>query len=158
VLRQETTGMRHTTAAATIISKMKPEKIGRTLGIGLRIAGRVAGERIAASAQTAPAAPPASTASGPSGNQNTDRTVGSASITRGLSGFLRPFRRVGGILWLEVTGSFFFLFALVAGVGLLRSRPAHLHGPYDRNFLAALVVIVVFSYLGVTSFWRARKK
>jgi hypothetical protein len=75
-----------------------------------------------------------------------------------VSGFLRPFRRVGGILWLEVTGTFFFLFALSSGVALWRTRPSHLDGPYDKNFLAAAAILVVFLYLGASSFWRARKR
>jgi hypothetical protein len=31
-------------------------------------------------------------------------------------------------------------------------------GPDHRTFLSAAVVVTVFLYLGVTSFWRARKK
>src|ERR1700733_5761472 len=38
---------------ATIINGMKPHSIGRTLGIGLRVAGRIAGQRAEASGQNA---------------------------------------------------------------------------------------------------------
>jgi hypothetical protein len=79
-------------------------------------------------------------------------------VARGLGGFLRPFRRVGGILWLEVTGAFFLLFVLAAALPLWRNRPSHLYGPYDKNFLAAAGIMVVFFYLGVSSFWRARRR
>ena len=79
-------------------------------------------------------------------------------MARGVGGFLRPFRRVGGILWLEMTGAFFFLFVVAATLPLWRYRPSHLNGPYDKNFLAAVGIMVVFFYLGVSSFWRARKR
>ena len=79
-------------------------------------------------------------------------------VARGVGGFLRPFSRIGGILWLEVTGVFFFLFVLVFGMALLRTRPNHLAGPYDKAFLASAALLLVFLYLGVSSFWRARRK
>jgi hypothetical protein len=65
---------------------------------------------------------------------------------------------VGGILWLEITGAFFLLFALVSGMAMWRTRPSSLNGPYDKNFLAAAGILVVFFYLGVSSFWRARRR
>jgi hypothetical protein len=79
-------------------------------------------------------------------------------LARGVGGFLKPFRRVGGTLWLEMTGAFFFLFVVAAALPLWRNRPSHLNGPYDKNFLAAAGIMVVFFYLGVSSFWRARKR
>jgi hypothetical protein len=79
-------------------------------------------------------------------------------VARGVGGFLRPFRRVGGILWLEMTGAFFFLFVVASGLYMWPNRPSHLHGPYDKNFLAAAGIMVVFFYLGVSSFWRARRR
>jgi hypothetical protein len=84
--------------------------------------------------------------------------VVAGSVARGVGGFLRPFRRVGGVLWLEVTGAFFFVFALAAGLSLWRTRPSQFNGPYDKNFLAAAVILVVFFYLGASSFWRARRR
>jgi hypothetical protein len=79
-------------------------------------------------------------------------------LSRGLGGFLKPFRRVGGILWLEVTGVFFLLPVLVFTPTLWRSRMSYAHGPDHRTFIASAIVVVVFSYLGVSSFWRARRK
>jgi hypothetical protein len=140
---------------------MKPHSIGRALGIGLRVAGRIAGQRISAGAQAAASAPQIQQSADPAvQSRAAGRTAGKASrsVTRGVGGFLRPFRRVGGILWLEVTGVFFFLFVLVFGMALWRSRPNHLEGPYDRTFLASAALLLVFLYLGVSSFWRARRK
>jgi len=79
-------------------------------------------------------------------------------LARGVGGFLKPFRRVGGTLWLEMTGAFFFLFVVAAAKPLWQYRPSHLNGPYDKSFLAAAGIMVVFFYLGASSFWRARRR
>jgi hypothetical protein len=158
---------------------MYPRNIGRALGISVRVAGRIAGQRIAAAAQPAPTAPgsvnrsanrsanpvdinsvrtqsadPATRAQ--SQAQTASRTA--AQTTRGLnagiSGFLRPFSRIGGIVWLEVTGSFFLLFAAVFALRLWQNWSGI--GAISRDF--AIGAAVVFLYLGVTSFWRARRK
>jgi hypothetical protein len=140
---------------------MRPENIGRVLGIGVRVAGRVAGQRLA-DTQPPASAPPAST----QGNQHsaTAASRGRAAaqaggnFSRGLAGFLKPFRRVGGALWLEVTGVFFFLPVLVFAPTMWRTRLSFLHGPDHRTFIASTVVVVLFLYLAVTSFWRARRR
>jgi hypothetical protein len=140
---------------------MKPHSIGRALGIGLRVAGRIIGQRAAAGAQAAASAPARQPTAGPAvQNRATGQAAGQVArgVARGMSGFLRPFRRIGGILWLEVTGVFFFLFVLVFGMALWRTRPNHLDGPYDKTFLASAALLLVFLYLGVSSFWRARRK
>jgi hypothetical protein len=140
---------------------MRPEAFGRVLGIGLRVAGRVAGQRIGGSAQptgsaSASGASPQSPAANPQFPKRMAMT--SAGVTRGLAGFLKPFRRVGGILWLEVTGVFFFLPVLVFTPTLWRTRFSYAHGPDHRTFVASAIVVVLFFYLGVSSFWRARRK
>jgi len=141
---------------------MKPETIGRVFGTGLRVAGRMAGQRINAAAQSSqtaanaanPASHPPSAYTAPA----PPRTAPSGTLGKGLAGFFRPFRRVGGKVWLEVTGVFFFLPVLVFSPTLWRTRFSYAHGPDHRTFLASAVVVVIFFYLGVTSFWRARKR
>jgi hypothetical protein len=144
---------------------MKPLSIGRALGIGVRVAGRIAGEKLAASGQTAanaPARQPATVSAEQS--QSAEKTAGQAAgkatrgIARGIGGFLRPFRRVGGILWLEVTGVFFLLPVVVFSPKLWQLRASWQHGPNHSTFLFTAGIVVVFFYLGVSSFWRARKK
>lgn len=141
---------------------MKPQTIGRALGIGLRIAGRIAGQQLAASAETAANAPARPQAAAPTAEQS--RTKGKAAgqvtrgVARGVGGFLRPFSRVGGILWLEVTGVFFFLPVVVFSPNLWRMRASWLHGPEHSTFLVTAGIVVLFFYLSVSSFWRARKK
>lgn len=80
------------------------------------------------------------------------------SVKRGIGGFLQPFRRVGGILWLEVTGVFFLLPVLVFGPNLWRYRASYAQGPDHRTFLVSACFVVVFLYLGISSFWRARRR
>jgi len=143
--------------------------IGRVLGIGVRVAGRIAGQRLAAHPQSAAAVPqvqqPAPVAD--SGAQN--RAAGQAavratvqarqSVSRGVGGFLRPFRRVGGILWLEVTGVFFLLFAaMFVWRGAWPARASYAHGPDHWTFLVFTGLALVFLYLGISAFWRASRR
>ena len=118
------------------------------------MAGRVAGQRIAGqSAQPAAGQPQADTGARARAAGQTTRNVG-----RGISGFLKPFRTVGGKIWLEVVGAFFFLPVLAFSPVLWRTRASWHEGPDHRAFLSAAVIIVIFLYLGVSSFWRAGRR
>jgi hypothetical protein len=140
---------------------MKPETVGRVLGIGLRVAGRVAGQRIrSASGEAGPLPGRFGSAESPQqpASAKGEKLRPSGSLVRGAGGVLQPFRRVGGIIWLEVTGVFFFLPVLVFAPTLWRTRSSFAHGPDHRTFLASAIVVGVFFYLGVTSFWRAYRR
>jgi hypothetical protein len=147
---------------------MKPQTIGRVLGIGVRVVGRMAGQTLMGSAQSAPA-----TGTSPSARQpiTIDAATGSAGrvsgraagratagVARGVGGFFKPFRRVGSIVLLEVVGVFFFLFVLVFGSWAWRLRDHALHGTDHSRFLLYVAMTLVFLYLSVSSFWRARRK
>lgn len=80
------------------------------------------------------------------------------SVARGLGGFIRPFQRVGSIVFLEVTGVFFLLFVLVFGQMVWRMRMSYAQGPDHLKFLAAAGLTLFFLYLTVSSFWRAHRK
>ena len=143
---------------------MKAERIGRALGIGIRVAGRIAGQRIAAGSRAAQPRPVGSATISGAANRAPVQAAARATILagqgvkQGVGGFLRPFRRVGGILWLEVTGVFFLLFALVFAWYMWQSWTAHAqHGGY-RNVALSGVCLVLFLYLGLSSFWRASKR
>jgi hypothetical protein len=145
---------------------MRPQNIGRALGIGVRIAGRIAGRRIMGVAQPGASAPHVDaqtvTAASQRVAQVQSQARAAASITaqtsrgvsKGIGGFLRPFRRVAGIVWLEVTGTFFLLFAALFGLRLWQSWSGI--GQISRYL--SIGAAVVFLYLGVTSFWRARHR
>jgi hypothetical protein len=144
---------------------MKPQSIGRVLGTGLRVAGRMAGERVAASAKAAantPGTPPAGQAAVETraGDRAAGQAAGKATrnVARGVGGFLRPFGRVGGIVWLEVTGVFFFLFVIVFGRALWMYRASFAQGPDHQKFLVSVPLLLVFLYLSVSAFWRANRK
>jgi hypothetical protein len=111
-----------------------------------------------ASQRMAAGATPATQAGG--GAAARGKTAGrmAAGVARGMGGFLRPFRRVGGILWLEVTGSLFLLPVVVFAPTLWRIRASWAHGSDHRTFLLTAGVMAVFLYLGVSSFWRARRR
>jgi hypothetical protein len=138
---------------------MRPKTIGRTLGIGLRVAGRVAGQRLAAQAQGAGNIQPNEQVQHAGNHRMAGQSAGRASrgLARGISGFLRPFGLVGRALWLEIVGVFFLLPVLIFGSAMWRIRASWEHGPDHRAFLISGVIVVIFLYLSITSFWRARK-
>ncbi len=153
------------TVAATIIIVMKPQTIGRVLGIGMRVAGRMAGQRLAGAGQGTASHNASRPVTVPGvGRQPSGRATGQAagrasgSLARGLGGFVRPFRRLGGILFLEVVGVFFALFVLVFAQTMWRMRASYAHGPDHQKFLISAGLLVVFLYLTISSFWRAQRK
>jgi hypothetical protein len=138
---------------------MRAQNIGRALGVGLRVAGRIAGERLAAGAQNASTASnlaDGAVAQRRSAGQVAGRATG--GLARGVSGFLRPFRRVGGILWLEITGVFFLLPVVAFAPKLWAVRASWAQGPDHGRFLITAALTAVFLYLSITSFWRARQR
>ena len=94
----------------------------------------------------------------------THRTAGQAAgrasrgLYRGLSGFLRPFARVGHALWLEIVGVFFLVPVLIFGAAMWRMRASWEHGPNHTIFLASGAIVIMFLYLSITSFMRAWRK
>jgi len=148
---------------------MNANEIGKRLGIGVRVAGRIAQQRAEAAANQ-PGAPTGASGAGPSSaprimpnaadireaRQKTHKLTRAAG--RGVGGFLRPFGRVGGILWLEVTGFFFGMFALFFAQDLWHARAGYASGPLHQRFLIAVALTVVFAYLSISAFWRAKRK
>jgi hypothetical protein len=146
------------------MSKMKPEKIGRSFGVGIRVAGKVLGESLSGTSQAASTVGESMNGSVRAGNAEAAKArgelVGRAArgTGRGVGGFLRPFARIGGILWLEVTGAIFFLFALFFALNLWRMRSDIASGPQHTTFLLTAFFLIIFIYLGASAFWRARRK
>ncbi|MGD0739326.1 MAG: hypothetical protein ABR957_06985 [Terracidiphilus sp.] len=146
--------------------------IGRALGVGVRVAGHIVGQFLAPSAQ--PAGAPQMHQSVPVGSAQQNRagqaaacathqvgqSVGQAgrSVSRGVGGFLRPFRRVGGVLWLEVSGVFFLLPVVVFAAPLWRAVVAYPHTSDHRTLWVTAGIVALFLYLGVSSFWRAHRR
>lgn len=119
-------------------------------------------------ANPSPAAPP--TATGKAAHaaaQSVVRARGARQrLRRGGRGLRettwRTFTRLGGVLWLEVSGVFFGIFALFALGGVWRLRaawhPTPTNMPEHRQLLGALAMLALFGYFTVSNFVRARRR
>jgi hypothetical protein len=158
---------------------MDSVRFGRVLGIGTRLAAKT----FASAVNAAMAPNPAAASKVESGTrQETDGNVSArlaeriadgkvqaAQTSRGLQeggrrfkeAAWRPFVRLSGVLWLELMGVFFGLFAVSSGLGAWRLRSG-LHGAISdvphQKFLIAIGVAVVFGYFSVSSFVRAGRR
>ncbi len=73
--------------------------------------------------------------------------------------FLASVFRAINILWLQITGVFFLLFALVGGVACWKEYRAWTVGKIGPGrALLALCFSLMFTWFAVSSFWRARRK
>jgi hypothetical protein len=71
---------------------------------------------------------------------------------------LRSIGRVLHVLWLEVTGLFFLVLALVGAAAAAREYHRHAAGNGSTaKMLLASAFALLFGYFGVSSFWRSRK-
>jgi hypothetical protein len=71
----------------------------------------------------------------------------------------RPLVRLSGVLWLEVTGVFFGIFALFALGATWRLRGAwHANAADRRSLVGAVAMLAVFGYFCASSFVRARRR
>ena len=149
---------------------MEPNRFGRKLGIGVRVASRMARERAAKAASAAPqsataTATPPPTPPRPAKNYaeparrvgQSSRRVGDATRRFGQA-FFGPLKHVSGTLWLEITGLFFALFAIFFGQNAWRTRLSVLHGPEHNLFLLYAVVTLAFVYFCVSSFVKAARR
>ena len=151
---------------------MDAERFGKALGLGVRATAKAL--RTAAEAAAAPNPRPVQ----PSGTPLAGR-AGSAgrSVARGVvqsrvtaagvkqggkrfgQAFWGPAARAGGVLWYEVTGSFFALFALAAGVEVWRRRMDFFAaaGAREKAWFA-VAMLSAFGWFTVSSFAKARRR
>jgi hypothetical protein len=82
-------------------------------------------------------------------------------VTRGSKQFgaavWSPMVRLSGVLWLEVTGFFFGILAVFAGLGVWKAR-AELHAGTHQHLIGAVAMAAVFGYFCISSFMRARRR
>ncbi len=72
---------------------------------------------------------------------------------------LRSVARAAHLLWLEVTGFFFLVFAAIGGWATYREYGQFAAGKIGAaRVLVAFVFTAVFGYFGLSSFRRARQK
>lgn len=132
---------------------MQPDRVGRKLGVGMRVASGMLRERAAQTAQTVRQDAPVYAARSKSAISGTKK--GAKRFGEAVWG---PFIHAGGVLWLEITGLFFTLFGLFFAQGVYRLRSDWRTGPNHERLLIYAAVAVVFFYFAVSSFYRARRK
>lgn len=151
---------------------MEPNRFGRKLGIGVRVASRMVKERAAqannksasqaASQAAAAAKPPEPRPSAPPPRPTKNYAeparrigVGTRRFGKAIGG---PLAHISGTLWLEITGLFFALFAVFFGQNAWRTRASALHGSEHAHFLLYAIVTLVFVYFCVSSFIKASRR
>ena len=151
---------------------MGSETAGRKLGIGLRLAARAVQQRAAeATAAPAPSNPtnaqaaykaPSGNAAAASSRAASQAKLNAKAVARGTKRFGEalwgPMAHTGGVLWLEITGLFFALFAVYFGQSVFRMRHDYAAGPEHTHFLIYSALTVVFAWFTVSSFNKARQK
>ena len=164
---------------------MDSVRFGRVLGVGTRLAAKTVASAVDAAMSPSPSANLRSPAGGSEASRSADRTPEQAAmaglragratrqaqasgrgLARGGSQLGRsvwgPFARLSGVLWLELTGVFFGLFAVSGAVAAwrlhLQAIQARGQGPAATHMLLSICVSVLFSYFCVSSFMRARRR
>lgn len=160
---------------------MDSVRFGRALGMGARAAAKTLVTAVDAAAAPNPSAarkaqPEQKTtgkaaASGERMGQQVARSAAQAvetgkGLKRGGRRFGQavwtPFVKLSGVLWLEMTGAFFGIFALFAVGGAWKMRAAlhetALNQRAHERFVWAVVMAAVFAYFCVTSFMKAHRR
>ena len=167
-LRVPTRPLRHM-AYSRYTSRMDRVRFGRALGVGARAAAK--SMLNAAEAAAAPS-PSASTPHSRPAAKTPDRPVASriqipdAKVVKNQAHNLKrsvwsPFAKFSTVLWLEVTGLFFGIFALVTGEEVWKWHAAvHLPptAPAAQRLYLYAALFVLFGYFTVSSFVRARRR
>jgi hypothetical protein len=132
---------------------MEPDRLGRKLGIGVRVASGMLRDRASQTAHSMRQEAPAYVQ---------QRTEQGRSVARGAKKFGQsiwgPFAHASGVLWLEITGLFFALFAAFFAQNVYKLRHSWLSGPDHQRFLVYGAVTLLFVYFAFSSFYRARRK
>ena len=156
---------------------MDSVRFGRVLGIGTRLAGKTLVEAVDAATASNPTQPPtpspdrpdppaAPVILPPTRNVAQQARAHTQGVARGSKKFGEalwgPVARASGVLWLEVTGVFFGLIALVGLQGIWAHHSAFhataQNQPEHQHLLLAIALAVVFGYFCVSSFVRASRK
>jgi hypothetical protein len=128
---------------------MDPDRVGRKLGVGVRVAGGMLRDRAAQTTHSMQQQAPVYV--------ERARTVKREGKRFGES-IWGPFAHASGVLWLEVTGLFFGLFGLYFAQNAFRLRHAWQSGAEHQRFILYLLITLVFVYFTLSSFHRAQRK
>jgi hypothetical protein len=128
---------------------MDPDRVGRKLGVGVRVAGGMLRDRAAQTTHSMQQQAPVYV--------ERARTVKREGKRFGES-IWGPFAHASGVLWLEVTGLFFGLFGLYFAQNAFKLRHAWQSGAEHQRFILYLLITLVFVYFTLSSFHRAQRK
>jgi hypothetical protein len=151
-------------SATARLLAMEPNRLGRVLGAGTRIAADKLRERAAQAMANPPttSSTEATAASPriPSAPKAASYAEGAGRLARGAGRFgasmWRPFAHATGVLWLQVTGVFFSMFTLFFVVHA--SQLYRAAGWHNRRVIAYAAFALLFAWFAVTSFWRAQRR
>jgi hypothetical protein len=132
---------------------MEPKKVGRTLGIGVRVASNMLRQRVEQASETRNSRPPA-----PSPPLISRVITAKRGVKAFGQGLLGPFTHAGKLLWLEITGLFFALFALYFAQNVYRVRAAWRQGPEHSHLLLYCTLAAAFAWFSFSSFARAYRR
>jgi len=139
---------------------MGAESAGRKLGIGLRLAARLARDRASPGRAGLPIPTLAVGRSVPA--IPGQASLKAKGIAQGAKRFGEavwgPMAHTGSVLWLEITGLFFALFAAFFGQSVYKFRSDWKGGPDHTHFLIYTGLTALFSIFTVSQFYRARQK
>jgi hypothetical protein len=143
-------------ATATLLC-MEPDRLGRKLGVGVRVASGILRDRASQAAHSMQKEAPVYVEQ--VAQQKVER---GRSAARGARKFGQsiwgPFIHAGSVLWLEITGLFFALFGLFFAQNAYKLRHAWYAGAEHTRFMLYFAVTLVFFYFTFSSFYRARQK
>jgi hypothetical protein len=128
---------------------MEPDRFGRKLGVGVRVASGMLRGRASQAADSMRQEAPAYAERGRSAAR------GAKKFGQSIWG---PFAHASGVLWLEVTGLFFAIFAIFFAQNAYKLRHAWQSGADHQRFILYCVVTLLFCYFTFSSFYRARRK
>jgi hypothetical protein len=128
---------------------MKPERVGRKVGVGMRVASGMLRDRATQTAhsmqQQAPVYAERARVAKREGKRFGERIWG-------------PFAHAGSVLWLEVTGLFFGLFCFYFAQNAFKLRHEWHAGPEHTKLIVYCAIALVFLYFAFSSFLGARRK
>jgi hypothetical protein len=139
---------------------MGAETTGRKLGIGLRLVARAAQKRAGQASSTVTSSHALNTKTVPAvAAQASSRTKAIAQGTKRFGEAVwGPMAHTGSVLWLEITGLFFALFAAFFGQSVYKFRNDWKGGPDHTHFLIYAALTVLFTVFTLSQFYRARQK
>ncbi len=136
---------------------MRPHSVGRALGIGARLLGqRVTAPPPQRTEEERRAVLQARARQGEALGQGVRRIPqGSRAFGRAV---FTPVAHAGRVLWLEITGAFFALFAVLFVQHLWAIRAAWRSGPERAHFWTYAALALMFAWFAGSSFVRSRRR